>query len=166
MTAAIVKWLLKYWPYVLGVFAVILFVIWFSHARYSAGERAGRAHIQALWDEDEAAELAAAAKIAEDNARIEEERARKAKEIEDALQAKLDAITADARSLSERLRYYQARRCANAVPSQGSATPVADDAPGVPFDGGAIGEATDNHFAACARDAQRLKEWQVWYSEL
>ncbi len=114
------------------------------------------------------AELAAdaAKEAAERVAQIEQQHAIEAKEIEDALQAKLDTATASARSLSERLRHYQTRRCPTAVPQTPSAAPVTDAGTGVPEDGGAVGEATDAHFAACARDAERLAKWQKWYNGL
>lgn len=166
MTAIALKWLLANWKLVLIVAVTLAVVSWFSHIRYEAGERAGRQAVQTKWDAENSRELREATEAAERNAAIELDNARKAKEIQDGIQKKLDDASADARSLSERVRYYQSKRCPRPVPQVAGAPAVADPATRVPEDSGAVGEATDAHYAACARDAERLSEWQNWYHGL
>lgn len=162
----VLVWFLKNWKVVLGAVLLISFIAWFSHARYTAGEEAGRAAVQKLWDAEAAAQREQALAAIEQAALLESEQARIAKEIQNGLQTKLNLATANARSLSERLRRYQTRPCPTAVPQTTGPTALADSTAGVTADSGAVGEATDAHFAACARDAERLAGWQVWYNNL
>jgi hypothetical protein len=162
----VLKWIAANWKLVLFAVIAVAAVSWFSHARYAAGERHGRQAVQNDWDAENTRELREATEAAEQAATTERENARVAKEIQDAIQEKLDAASADARSLSERVRYYQSKRCPRPVPQVAGAPAQPDPASGVPEDGGAVGEATDAHYAACARDATRLGQWQVWYKGL
>lgn len=162
----VLKWLRANWKLVAVVVAAITAVTWFSHVRYQAGERHGRQAVQSDWDKENSRELLAATEAAEKAASTERENARVAKEIQDGIQKKLDAASADARSLSERVRYYQSKRCPRPVPQVAGAPAQPDPATGISEDGGAVGEATDAHYAACARDAERLGLWQSWYTGL
>lgn len=155
------------------VYAVLLaaalgMVGWFSHARYAAGEAAGRAQVQRQWDRaTEAAQAAYAARVRATQARIEADR-KAAEEIENDLRTKLaDADTAG-RDLARRLRDYQARtrRCtvpaAAPAPGQPAGTggePAPDAAAGRAAE---IDRAVEDVMGACRRDAERLNAWDQW----
>lgn len=151
--------LLRYLPH-LAVFAALAGgVLFYGHTRYDAGQ----ASVQTKWD--------AAIVEAERAARETEERHDAiAKELQDALTEKggrLDAAESSARSLADRLRSAQARRC---VPPAAGATPGAADPGRESADGGGAGaridEAVADHFAACSRDAARLDGWREWWGAI
>lgn len=159
-------WLLKYLPHLI-VAAIVATAVWsFSNARYSAGEAAGAAQVRAEWDAEKRA-------IAAENARLEEEKVAKeksdqaaAKEIQDALQQKLDSADSRARDLARRLSVYQARDRQRGLPADAGPASGPDSAAGEPGSDGAIGQATEEAFGACARDAERLAGWQEWWARV
>lgn len=134
---------------------------------YFKGRSDGRAVIQAKLDEQRATWQGQFDRQAAATEAKEAAWAAKSKEIEDALQVRLETATADGASLSERLRDYQrARRCP--LPqAPGAAPDVAGPARGTEGDEATgrdpVERATGAVFAACARDSTRLGAWQEWY---
>jgi hypothetical protein len=91
------------------------------------------------------------------------------KERTNALQAKLGAATTRGIDTARRLREY-ASRSERTLPEVAGSPGDSDGASGVGsqscvFADG-VGEALENHFGACARDAERLTEWQRFYEGL
>jgi hypothetical protein len=166
----VLAWLAKHWRLLAIAGAGLLCVsllLWFGHSRYAAGEAAGRAHVQKLWEADRAAQEAAyGAAVRATNARIEADR-KVAEEVERDLQTKLAAADASGRDLGRRLSDYiaRARRCA--VPPASPATGV-PDAPGAP--GGdpearravEIDRAVEDTLAECKTNATDLDAWFEW----
>ena len=158
--------LLRYLPHLLGALAVVGLLSWGAYSLYSHGEAAGRAIVQKQWD-DATSELARqrALQDAETRAKMERD-SRIAKEIQDALQQKLDSADARGRDLARRLLDYQARIAALQLSRPADPATGADGTPGVPEDGGAVGQALEEHLAACGRDAERLAGWQEWWARV
>lgn len=116
-------------------------------------------------------ELAAASEYAEASRKAAETAAadrETAKRIEHELQARLADSDARGRDLSRRLRDYQTRAgaCAGALPSRPAAPGVAPGAAPQSGNGEAVERAVDDHFAACALDAEALSGWQAWWREV
>lgn len=90
-------------------------------------------------------------------------------EIENDLKPKLDAATADGLSLAARLREHSRRRVCT-VPSPSSSPALPDPASGESGDsegaGSAVDAALEAHLGACARDSERLSQWQAFYEGL
>ena len=142
--------------------AILGGVWWFSHARYAAGEAAGRAQVQADWD---AAVKVARAAVAEAEAKKAAKEAadrKAAQEVDNGLRERLAGAEALARDTARRLQDARARAGRCAVP--GSAAPAGEPAPsgGEPADGATLDRADEDHHAACARDAQALNAWVDW----
>ena len=103
---------------------------------------------------------------AEEAERIAEQDRATAQRIEHELQTRMAAADAGARDLARRLRDHQvsAGRCA--VPGAAGTTVELVAAGGEPPDGGTVEQAAGDHFAACARDAERLDGWRSWWAEV
>lgn len=141
-------------------------VLYLRHHWISQGEASGRADVQARWD-IEREEIARQRALQEAEARAKEEADRQAaKEVQDALQEKLDSADARARDLARRLYDYQARLSALQLSRPADPATGADSPTGVPEDGGAVGQLLEEHLAACARDAERLSGWQDWWGRV
>lgn len=171
---AIWKWIKDNWGWIWRVLVAVAIVAavwsaigWFSHARYKAGEVAGRAQVQERWDaQAKATKAAYDAAAAATQARIESDRAA-AQEVERDLQAKLAAADASGRDLGRRLSDYiaRARRCAVPAPA-----PAAGqlDAPGAPGGDAEVGNATavyravEDTLAECKTNAADLDGWYQW----
>jgi hypothetical protein len=156
MPPFLLKFLFKFWPHLIVV-ALLAGGAWALHHH---GVKAGRAEVQIQW-------AAAIAKATVEAVKKEEADAEHAKKLQDELVKKdglLAAATADGRSLAERLRNAQARACL--PPAAGPAGGLGS-APGEPADGlpaqSAVDAAVEDHFAACARDAERLLGFQQWW---
>ena len=87
------------------------------------------------------------------------------KEHENEWKAKAESAGNDAAAVARRLRQYQGA-CRGAVPAAPSSTADPDAASGESADVTRIDRATERHFASCARDAERVGMWQVFYSQL
>lgn len=157
---------IKHWRwFALGaaILALMALLGWFSHSRYTSGEAAGRDQVQKAWDAaTEAQRKAYDSAVAETAKRIEADR-QAAMEVERGLREQLAAADAGGRSLSQRLRQYQASlaRC-GAVP----ATPADASNPAGTV-GSVSGDAefvrlSDAAWAACARDGVRLNRIDAW----
>lgn len=146
--------------------AILGGVWWFSHARYTAGEAAGRAHVQAAWDAEAKAQRDAYAS-AKAKAQAKQEADRKAaEEVERDLRNKLAQSDAAGRDTARRLRDYQARACRGPVPTAAASPGEPAGAGGESERDAAIGRATEDTFAACKRDAERLNGWERWASSV
>ena len=142
----------KLYLYAAFVAAAAIGTWYYGHTRYNAGQ------------DDIRAEVAEQVAIATaETARIDAERVKLSERIEHDLQPKIAAADANARSLARRLREYAGSRPVSTAPDS-AAEP--SDAPGEPGDGDPVERATEQHFAACARDSERLAAWQEWYSGL
>ena len=143
---------MKLYAYAIGAAGLVAAVWYYGHTRYNAGQDDIRAEV---------AEQVAVATAK--TARIDAERVKLSERIEHDLQPKIAAADANARSLARRLREYANRRPVSTAPGP-AAEPA--EAPGEPGDGDPVERATEQHFAACARDSERLAAWQEWYREL
>ena len=148
--------------YALVVAALVGLLFLYGHRRYAAGEAAGRAHVQALWDDQQAAQAKAVeAQARAVAAQIEADR-EAARKVEDGLREKISAADAAGRSLSQRLRDYQARRCGSTVPAAtGDASQPAGTIGGAARDEEAE-RLSDSTWAACANDGVRLDKIEEW----
>ena len=143
---------MKLYAYAIGAAGLVAAVWYYGHTRYNAGQDDIRAEV---------AEQVAVATAK--TARIDAERVKLSERIEHDLQPKIAAADANARSLARRLREYASRSPVSTAPGP-AAEPA--EAPGEPGDGDPVERATEQHFAACARDSERLAAWQEWYREL
>ena len=143
---------MKLYAYAIGAVGLVAAVWYYGHTRYNAGQDDIRAEV---------AEQVAVATAK--TARIDAERVKLSERIEHDLQPKLAAADANARSLARRLREYARSR---PVPKAPGPTAESAEAPGEPGDGDPVERATEQHFAACARDSERLAAWQEWYRGL
>lgn len=147
----------------MGMIVLILGILAFAGYRiYAHGKDAGRAEVTEAWERERVAQRAAYA-AAEAKARKKEDADRKvAEEVENGLREQVATADAAARDLARRLRDTTARASHGPVPG-GSAPPGQPaGAGGEPGDGEAIERATEDHFGACARDAERLNAWDQW----
>ena len=140
---------MKLYAYAIGAAGLVAAVWYYGHTRYNAGQDDIRAEVAKQ-----------VAKATAETARIEAERDAISRRIESELLPRIQDADANARDLARRLRLATSRR---AVPQ--AAGPAADAATpsGEPADGGEIERATEDHFAACARDAERLNGLIEWY---
>ena len=143
----------KLYAYGAAVAAIVIGGWYYGHTRYNAGQDDIRAEVAEQ-----------VAKATAETAKIEAERDAISRRIESELLPRIQDADANARDLARRLRLATSSR--RAVPQ--AAGPAADAATpgGEPADGGDIERATEQHFAACARDSERLAAWQEWYSGL
>jgi hypothetical protein len=88
-----------------------------------------------------------------------------AREQADEIQARLNVVSADGITLAQRLREHS-RRSSCTVPAVTGSAIEPEPSGGEPADGDPVGRATEAHFAACARDAERLNGWIAFYEEL
>ena len=97
---------LKVIAFLLAAIAAVGAVIGFGHARFDAGQSAGRAYVQAQWNAEKVVQLAAAQKQEEANRAIETQRATQAQEIADELdhEKSLTAAALARAATTERLR--------------------------------------------------------------
>jgi len=148
--------------YALVVAALVGLLFLYGHRRYAAGEAAGRAHVQAAWDDQQAAQAKAVeAQARAVAAQIEADR-EAARKVEDGLREKISAADAAGRSLSQRLRDYQARRCGGTVPAAtGDASQPAGTIGGAARDE-EVERLSDSTWAACAKDGVRLDKIEEW----
>ena len=136
--------------------AVVGSIWWFGHSRYSEGRSAGREEVRKEWEAEKKVvakallkrELEVAATIARDK--------QVAEEIQRELETKLVDAGASGRDLARRLQDYRVRASRCAVPAQGGAAPGPDGATGESSGDEEVGRATEEVFAACRRDAERL----------
>mgnify|MGYP003423837005 FL=1 len=146
--------------YAVACAALIGVGLWYGSTRYDAGA----ASVQRDWDAAKTARLEAVEKAAA-AARDREARDRRiAQEEQRALQARLTAADAGARDLAGRLRHYQARPSGCAVSGSPDPSAGTDSAGGEQGNRGEVDAATAEHFAACARDAERLDRWNAWWA--
>ena len=138
-------------------------VLYYGHTQRVKGEAAGRAEVQARWDHSEAEKAAESARLAATARAKEDADKQSAKRIQDALQQKLDFADSRARDLARRLSAYQARSGQPSLPQAPGSAPVADPPAGVSPGSGAVEQAAESAFGACARDAERLAGWQEWW---
>lgn len=146
------------WKY-LGAILIVFLVV---GGIYGKGRSDGKAVVQAVLDDQRAAWQGQFDRQSRKTAAQEAAWAAKTQEVENALQARLDAATVDSITLADRLREYTRRRSCPLSQAAGTAS-VADAATGEPADGDPVERAVASHFAACSRDAARLAAWQEWY---
>ena len=163
-----------FWVKVVALVAAVALVAWAgnrvtvwhdSHVRLEATEKAlakSAAELSQCTASATAAALAyaQAAQLAETTAAADRVTAER---IERDTQNRLAAADARGRDLARRLHDDEARRCSGAVPT--AAGPAAEPAAtaGEPGNGDTVGDAIAAHLAACARDAERLSNWQWWW---
>ena len=164
----VLAWLTKHWRLLAGAgLLCVSLLLWFGHQRYAAGEAAGRAHVQKLWDADRTAQEAAyAAAVRATNARIEADR-KVAREVELELQNKLAAADASGRDLGRRLSDYIARvrRCSVSPATPATGVPDAPGAPGSDPEvrrAVEIDRAVEDTLAECKTNATDLDAWYEW----
>ena len=143
---------MKLYAYGAAVAAIVIGGWYYGHTRYNAGQDDIRAEVAEQ-----------VAKATAETTRIEAERVKLSERIEHDLQPKIAAADANARSLARRLREYAGRSPVSTTPDS-TAEPA--EAPGEPADGGEIERAAEDHFAACARDSERLNGWIEWYGKV
>lgn len=85
----------------------------------------------------------------------------KSKEREGEIVKRLEVVTADNVGFSNRLRDYRSRLRALSALAESTGQP--DPTSGVSQD---LEQAETDHFAACARDAERLTQFQAFYESL
>ena len=141
--------LLKYLPHLVALAGIVGGIWYFGHVRYTAG-----------YDKSQAEVAAEVAKATAETARIEEERVKLSARIENELQPKLAKADADARDLARRLRIATRRSALPEAPGG----PSGPDAPG--GESTDLGSLEESHFAACAKDAERLNGWIEFYSSI
>jgi hypothetical protein len=144
-------------PYKIAGLAVLLAVVGL------AGLLMGRQQITVKWEKDKTAwQVTYDAQVAETN-RIQGEWD-KVKVNANDWKIKAETAGNDAAAIARRLRAYRAS--CSALPSTASGPSDPDAAGGEPSDPQGIDAATERHFAACARDSERLDMWRVFYSQL
>ena len=143
---------MKLYAYAIGAAGLVAAVWYYGHTRYNAGQDDMRAEVAEQ-----------VAKATAETASIDAERVKLSERIEHDLQPKIAAADANARSLARRLREYASR---SSLPQAPGSTAEPTEAPGEPADGGEIERAAEDHFAACARDSERLNGWIEWYGKV
>lgn len=148
------------YKYLYGGIAVLLALV----GLYLYGYNKGQDNVQRKFDDYRfEAKLAYDKQVAE-TTRVQGEREKLIQEIENDLKPKLDAATANGRSLANRLRDYRTRSCPLSDPARTSTEP--SGAAGVPGDSQSVDEALGRHLEACGRDAERLEQFQRFYQSL
>jgi hypothetical protein len=140
--------------YKLGAAAALLVVV--ALGAYFKGKH----EVTVKWEKDKTAwQVKYDIQVAE-TGRIQEEW-NKIKEQENEWKEKAETAGNDAAAIARRLRQYRAS--CSAMPTT-AGTPADPDSPsGEPPD---LGGLEERHYAACARDAERLGMWQIFYSQL
>ena len=130
---------------------------------YLKGRSDGADRVQVKFDAyKRTTQLAYDRQVAE-TARIQSEWNR-SKDREREIQARLQVVTNDGASLARRLSNYRSRSCPLSSPSTTAGEP--SGAAGVPPDGPSVDQALGRHLEACARDAERLGQFQTFYQSL
>jgi len=166
----ILAWLLKNWrlvAYAVAILAVIALVGLFSHSRYAAGEAAGRAHVQALWDAATEAQRKAVVEAEAKAAKTEADQRAAAQEVENGLREQVAAADAAGRTLSQRVRDYEASlaRC-RSLPGTPPGTAQPEGTGGESGRDAAFERLSDDAWAACKRDALRLDRIDQWAAKV
>ena len=130
---------------------------------YLKGRSDGAGVVQRKFDSYKAVAQQAYDKQVAETARIQGEWDR-TKEREGEIKARLKVVTNDGASLARRLRDYRASGCPLSSPSTTAGEP--SGAAGVPPDSPSVDEALGRHLEACARDAERLGQFQSFYRSL
>jgi negative regulator of sigma E activity len=147
-------------PKLYGYAAIALAVLLAVTGIYSKGRSDGKAVVQAVLDAQRAAWQAEYDKQVAETARIQGEWDR-TKEREREIDARLQVVTLESANLSRSLRDYRARIRAL---SEAASTPAESDfASGIAGD---LERAEEAHLSACARDSERLTQWQAFYQSL
>jgi uncharacterized protein YbaP (TraB family) len=152
----------------LAIAAVALLAVWRIHADgVNTGYLRGSTEVQKKFDQFKSDMADALSKAQAAVAEVNRKNEALSWEVENDLRPKLDAATANGLSLSQRVREYQNKyvNCARNLSAISSATPGSAATGGSADSGGAVGEATDQYFAACDRDSARLTAWQEWYAK-
>lgn len=150
------------WLKLAGLAALLGLLWWFGHSRYTAGEAAGRAQVQADWDAAVKVARAAVAKAEAAKAQKEAADRKAAQEVDNGLREKLAGAEALARDTARRLQDARARAGRCSVPGTAASAGVAEAPSGEPADGAALDRADEDHHAACARDAATVNAWYDW----
>lgn len=127
---------------------------------YLRGRHDGKAVVQAVLDAQRGVWQADYDKQVAETARIQAEWDR-SKEREGEINARLQVVTLESANISRSLRDYRSRLRAL---SEAAATPAESDLASRESDD--LERAEEAHYAACARDAQRLTEFQAFYAAL
>ena len=152
-------------PYakLIGAGAVVLALSFATYKVYDAG----RDSVQAKWDAERAVQQAALDAATAETARIDAERVKLTEEIQNDLRPKLDATESANRDLARRLLNYSSRP-RSALPEIPGSPGDTDSTSRIGSDesnpGNRVGEALNNHLAACDRDAIRLNGFIQWYT--
>ena len=144
--------------YKLGAAAALLLVVALGSYFY------GRHKVTVEWEKDKTAWQVTYDAQVKETAKVQTAW-NQSKEREHEWEAKAVAAGNDAAAVARRLRQYQGA-CRSAVPAVAGSVADPDAASGEPADVGGIDAATERHFAACARDSERLTMWQTFYSQL
>ena len=144
--------MLRYLPHILALAALVGGVLFYGHSRYNAGQADVRAEV---------AEQVAKATV--ETARIEAERDQISRKLENDILPRLQDATDRANSLAGRLRQHSHSR---PMPQAPGAAPSPSGEAREPSGDGGVEQATERVFESCARDAERLKGWQDWYSAI
>ena len=148
--------------YALVVAALVGLLFLYGHRRYAAGEAAGRAHVQAAWDDQQAAQAAAVeAQARAVAAQIEKDR-KVAQEVDRVYRERTQAADSIARDTARRLHDAQARARRCAVSGAASSPRVVAPPGGESADGATLDRLDEDHHAACAHDAQTVNAWVDW----
>jgi hypothetical protein len=156
----------KFGPPIAGA-ALLAALLWGAYSwAYGRGEAAGAADVQLQWDKQRAANQLAVEQAQKDVDAAVTRANKIAKEIQDALEPQIDAADARARDIAGRLLHSEAglAACRRAAAAVATAEPAG--ASGVAESVGAVGQATEEFFAACARDAERLNSLNRWFDRV
>ena len=156
-------WANRQWiAYLLVALAIAGAIFRFGSVRYAAGEAAGRAHVQALWDDQQAAQAKAVeAQARAVAAQIEKDR-KVAQEVDRVYRERTQAADSIARDTARRLHDAQARARRCAVSGAASSPRVVAPPGGESADGATLDRLDEDHHAACAHDAQTVNAWFDW----
>ena len=153
--------LARYWKYLAGL--AVLGAIFYAGAHWQSGRDAAKAAVVAARQAERDA-VAADAYAKATNATLQAERAAQAVNwrIENELEPKLAASTADAARLARRLRDALAARPGGGAVPEGADNPQSAGTSGVPSGTGTAGieAATADALASCTRDSARLTALQ------
>jgi hypothetical protein len=161
------RYLARTLPWLALAAALIAGYWWQANWHHGRGEAAGAARVQAAWDSDREAREAATAALVKAAREREDVLAAESRRQQEALREEIRIADARGRDLAQRLREYTARERERSLREAALATARPDGAGGEPGDSGeartAVDQALEEHFAACARDAERLDGWIRWW---
>ena len=151
-------------PKLYGYLGIALAAVLAVGVVYGKGKSVGRAEIQVVLDEERAVHKTEFDKQVAETARVQAAWD-STKEREREINARLEVVTADSTTLAERLRQHTRRRvCPVSGPASSAASP--DGTSGVTGSDESIERRTGEVFAACARDSERLTQFQAFYESL